>query len=279
LELKYTDQLVTPENLRWKVLIVGRPGIGKTSWASTAPDVGIAACETGHGKGTLSLAHSKDAQGNTKRIAYAEPATFIDFRAICNNTFEPFIKMRSIALDSLTYMTKSFIKDYVLATFPPKNQKEAMRRQAGVPSGFDYGDIADVTRTLLGQLINQNKHVIVTCLEKQEKDSEGNVTGLVPDLPGALQQGAPAMFDTVLYLKSRKYLRDTKDPKSVVDERYFVTVNDGFHLGKDRNSDKFKSFLAPEEVFNPDKGIGVFEVLFTKILAGHALASKAAVPA
>lgn len=243
--------------------------MGKTSWASTAPDIGIAACETGHGKGLLSVAHAN--------IDFAEPTTFVDFRAICNNTFEPFIKKQSVALDSLTYMTKSFIKDHVLSAFPGKNPREAMRRAAGIPSGFDFGEIADLTRTLVGQLLGQNKHVIVTCLEKQEKDSEGNVTGVVPDLPGALQQGCPAMFDTVLYLKSRKRLLDPKDPRSVVHERYFVTVNDGFHLAKDRNSSKFQSFLAPEEIFNPDKGLGTFPDLFAKILAGHAAAGKAAV--
>jgi hypothetical protein len=263
--------LTTPENLRWKVLIIGRPGVGKTSWASTAPDVGIAACETGHGKGLLSIAHND--------VDFVEPQSFVDFRSICNNTFEPFLKKQSIALDSLTYMTKSFIKDHVLTAFPGKNPREAMRRAAGIPSGFDFGEISDLTRSLLGQLIGQSKNVIVTCLEKQEKDSEGNVTGLVPDLPGALQQGAPAMVDSVLYLKSRKRLLDPKDPKSAILERYFVTVNDGFHLAKDRNSNKFASFLAPEEIFDPEKGLGTFPALFAKILAGHAAASTAAVSA
>lgn len=271
MQIQNTKNLVTADNLKWKVLVVGRPGLGKTTWASTAPDVGIAACETGHGSGLLSVAHSG--------VDFATPTSFVDFRSICNNTFEPFIKKQSVALDSLTYMTKSFIKDHVLTTFPGKNPREAMRRSAGIPSGFDFGEIADLTRTLVQQLISQPKHVIVTCLEKQEKDAEGNVTGLVPDLPGALQQGMPAMFDTVLYLKSRKRLLDSKDPKSVVLERYFVTVGDGFHMAKDRNSSKFKSFLSPEEVFNPETGQGTFKALFDKILAGHASASTVAVSA
>lgn len=250
--------------------MVGRPGTGKTSWLSTVPGIGIAACETGHGKGTLSIAHT--ATG----IDYAEPTSFTDFRSICLDTFEGFQKKPAVGLDSLTYMTKSFIKDHVLANFPAKNRSEAMRRSAGVPTGFDYGDMASVTTGLLNSLLAQHKHVIVTALEKNVKNSEGDIIGCGPDLPGSLADGAPAMFDSVLYLKVRKVLKDPRDPKSVKFERYFVTGNDNFHVGKDRNSDKFKSFLDYEEVFDPETGRGTFTALFKKILAGHDAARLAA---
>jgi hypothetical protein len=262
LEAYFTTELATPEKHRAKILIVGKTGVGKTRWAATAPDVGIAACETGVGNGSLTLAHIEG-------VLKADPQNFLDFRSICLDTFEPFRKKQSIALDSLTYMTKSFVKDHCLANYPPRNQKEAMRRQAGVPTGFDWADISDTTRTLLDKLLHQNKHIIVTALEKIEKDENGAPLFIGPDLPGQLFLGAPAMFDTVLYLKTRKILKDPRDPKSVYIQRYFVTGNDGLHVGKDRNSSGAKSFLDPEEIFDLETGQGTFPYLYAKILAGH----------
>lgn len=209
-------------------------------------------------------------------VNYVEPSNFVDFRSICLNTFDKFQPLESIGLDSLTAMTRTFIKDHVLANFPAKNSREALRRQAGVPVGFDYGDIAAVTQALLSQLINLPKNIVVTALEKATKNDDGVITSIGPDLPGQLSDGAPAMFDSVLYLKVRKVLRDPKDPRSVFFERYFVTGNDGFHIGKDRNSDKFKSFLSPEEVFDPERQLGTFPILFDKILAGHSAATASA---
>ena len=270
MEVSTTSNLVKPDTFKWKVLIIGDSGTGKTSWLSTAPLPGIAACETGHGSGMLSIAHSN--------IDYVEPRTFLDLRSVCLGTFEPFQKKATIGLDSLTAMTKTLVKDHVLSAFPTKNPKEAMRRQAGVPSGLDFSDMADLTRVLLTYLLRQDKHVVVTALAKYSKDENGVVIGVGPDLPGALGTGAVAAFDSVLYLKVRKVYRDIKDPKSVVYERYFVTANDNFHAGKDRNSDKFKSFLSAEEVFDPSRNLGTFSTLFEKILAGHKAAAASAVP-
>lgn len=270
MEAQNTSNLVKPETLKWKVLIIGDSGTGKTSWLSTAPDIGIAACETGHGSGLLSVAH--------RSIDFVEPKTFMDLRSVCLNTFEPFQKKAAVGLDSLTAMTKTLVKDHVLSAFPTKNPKEAMRRQAGVPSGLDFSDMADLTRVLLTYLLRQEKHVVVTALAKYAKDDSGAVIGVGPDLPGALGTGAVAAFDSVLYLKVRKIFKDPRDAKSVVYERYFVTANDGFHAGKDRNSDKFKSFLGAEEVFDPSRNLGTFPVLFAKILAGHSAAAASVVP-
>lgn len=266
MEVKNTKNLVEPSTLHWKVLIVGRPGVGKSTWLSGAPNLLVAACETGHGSGLLSVAHSG--------VDYVEPKTFADFRSLCLDTFVGGQGKQSVGLDSLTAMAKGFIKDHVLASFPPRNRSEAMRRQAGVMTGFDYSDVADVTKTLLNQLLSQNKNIVVTALEKTEKDENGVVTAVLPDLPGALATSAAAFFDTVMYLKVRRILKDPRDPRSAIMERYFITGGDGVHVAKDRNSVNSKSILSQEEVFDPITNRGTFSDLFGKIVAGHQAVHK-----
>lgn len=245
------------------------PGIGKSTWAATAPDVGIAACEPGEGSGTLSIVKAG--------VDFVEPKSFADFRSICYDTFAPFQKKRTIALDSLSYMVKSFIKEHVLTSFPAKNPREAMRRQAGIPSGFDFGEISEVTRNLLNALLGQKKHIVVTALAKYEKDDNGVITRIKPDLPGALGDAAAAMFDSCMYLKVRKLLKDPRDPKSAYMQRYLITQADSVHLAKDRNNSG-KPFLSQEEIFDKETGQGSFPDLLNKILAGHQAASASAVP-
>lgn len=265
LDVKNTKDIVRPENYNWKVLLVAPTGLGKTTWVSTAPDVGIAACETGEGSGTLSIVKAS--------VDFVEPKSFQDFRSICYDTFAPFQHKRTIALDSLSYMTKSFIKDHVLSSFPSKNPREASRRAAGVMSGFDYGDVAEVTRSLVNALLSQKKHIIVTALAKSEKDENGLVIGVKPDLPGALADGAAAMFDSVLYLKVRKLLKDPRDPRSAYMQRYFITQADSVHLAKDRNNSG-RPFLSQEEIFDKETGQGSFPDLLNKILSGHAASAN-----
>ena len=268
MDVRNTRDLVKSENYNWKVLLVADPGIGKSTWAATAPDVGVAACEPGEGSGTLSIVKAG--------VDFVEPKTFADFRSLCYDTFVPFQKKRTVALDSLSYMTRSFIKEHVLSSFPAKNPREAMRRQAGIPSGFDYSEISEVTRNLLNALLGQKKHVIVTTLSKYEKDDNGIITRVKPDLPGALSDAAAAMFDSVFYLKVRKLLRDPRDPKSSYMQRYFITQADSIHLAKDRNNSG-KPFLNAEEIFDKDSGQGSFPDLLNKILAGHSAAAQQAV--
>src|SRR5438552_2613676 len=125
METFFTTELARPEKHHWVVLVIGAPGTGKTTWAATAPDPAIAACETGVGSGLLTLAHKPE-------VMAVVPTTFLDLRSVCYDTFEPFRNKQTRVLDSLTAMVKSVIKDHVLASFPARNPKEAARRQAGV---------------------------------------------------------------------------------------------------------------------------------------------------
>lgn len=244
--------------MRWKVLVVGPPGAGKTTWISTAPDPGVAACETGFGGGLLSVAQSG--------LDFVEPRNKAEFEAVC--TGKIFADKQTIALDSLTAMTRTFIKDHALSF--PRTRGNSEKRAAGVPELDDYQIMAEVTRSLVAKLLEQDKHVIITCGVKAVKDADGAIKSLAPDLPGALADAAPGMFDAVLYLKGRKKLRNPADKKSEYTERYFITENDGYHTGaKCRSSLNGKCLLSSEEIFDLQTGQGTFTGLFGKIVEAY----------
>lgn len=123
LTIRHGKDSIDPSKFKMKVLLYGLPGIGKTSWVQTSDTpkgaLGIAACETGQGKGLLSIAQ-KDPE-------YVEPANIGELEAFCNGAV--FKDKAVVALDSLSYMVKSFIKDAALAI--PRKQGVSEKREIG----------------------------------------------------------------------------------------------------------------------------------------------------
>jgi len=243
------------------MLVYGLPGTGKTLFASTAPNVGIAACETGHGQGLLTIAD--------KGVEYVLPSSLAEFEQICSGKL--FQDKSSIALDSLSDMTRTFIKDAALAI--PRARGESDKRKRGVPELDDYGIMAEITRKLLRNLLAQDKHVIVTATEKYDKPDPENGQGeslIGPDLPGQMFLGSTAMFDVVLRLRTRPALRDPKDAKTRYTQRYFLTQPDGAgSVVKCRLNKAGNPLLDKEEIFDPAAGVGTFVYLLEKILKGY----------
>ena len=76
MQIKNSKELIQPDKLRLKILVYGNPGTGKSLFASTAPDPGFLACETGAGSGILTVAE--------KGIDYVEPTSFNDIDEFCS---------------------------------------------------------------------------------------------------------------------------------------------------------------------------------------------------
>ena len=271
---KRLTDLINPESFRLKLLIAALPGTGKTTFVGTAPNVAIAASETGHGKGLASIA------GHGGQ--YCEPENYKEFETFCSG--DAFKDADTLAVDSLSAMSKTFIKDYAL-TFPRKNG-QTLKRAAGVPEMDDYQVMAEITRRLLAKLIGLDKHIIVTCTLKlpQEANPEEGKEALpgMPDLPGQLALASAAMFDAVLILRTRPVLANPKDPKSRFSQRYFMTEGTDKWLAKCRHTANGKSILAAEEVFDvPIVGQqtqGSFSYILNKILEGYKHEASVAKP-
>jgi len=265
LEIKNTKNLILPDKFRMVALIYGLPGSGKTQWVGTAPNPGIAACETGEGNGLLTIA----GMGHD----YITPANYMEFEAFCNGNL--FKDKSSIVLDSLSDVNQTFIKDYALSI--PRTRGESPKRRLGIPELDDYGTMGEITRRTIRKLIDSypDKHIFVTAKEKYDKaDPEnGQAETLVgPELPGAMMLGSTAMFDFVFRIRTRQILRDPKDPKSRFVQRYIQTAADGQGtVAKCRGNQpdgKGHPLLDPIETINLETGEGTIPWLLEKVRAG-----------
>jgi hypothetical protein len=271
LQVKNTKQLT--EDFKWKVLVYSPAGFGKTAFLATANalgrGVGVAACEQGHGKGLLTVAHFG--------LDYVTPTTFQDYMEFVDG--KCFADKDTVALDNISSCVKTFVKDYALTM--PRKFGETIKRKAGVPEQDDYGTIGALTYRMLDKLLSLPKNILVVAHERLiEADPENGrkETVIGPDLPGMMFEAAPGMFDVTLRLRRRMLLRDPKDPKSKYLEYYFQVVSDATARTKSRlTSSSGQPLLAAEEpfdlaaVFKGDlKAQGSFPYLYEKIVKGYA---------
>lgn len=263
LQVRNSKTLIDPDNFKFKALVIGLTGVGKTQFLGTVPNIGVAACETGQGSGLLTIA----SQG----IDFIEPSSLADLDAVCKGMI--FKDKSAIGLDSLSDMYKTFIKQAALAI--PRKGAESEKRLQGIPELDDYGVMAEMVRRLLRNLLVQDKHILVTAGMKIDRpDPESGQTQMLvgPDLPGQMFLNSPAMFDIVLFLRSRPV--DLRDKKNPIYQRYFMTAGDGTYIAKCRSVIDGVSLLDKEEVFDLKTGQGTFPYLLAKIQTKYAESLK-----
>lgn len=254
--IKNSKDLIDPNKLHLKMLVIAQPGFGKTEFESTVPDIGLGVCEEGHGHGLATVAH--------KSLPYVELSNYSDFDAFCSGSV--FGDKGAVGLDSLSTMVRTFIKDYALTL--PRAKGQSQKRSMGIPELDDYGTMGEITRRLLAKLLHQDKHVIVTAtmrIDKPDPDTGQGEMLIGPDLPGQLFLGSTAMFDIVLFGRTRRLLKNPSDAKSAYNQRYWVTQGGGGIIAKCRYRG-----LKNEEIYDKDSGEGCFPDLLKKIQAAYA---------
>lgn len=257
LQLYNSRELIDPDKLRLKILIHGLHGTGKTSFMGSAPKLAVGVCETGHGRGIMSIASLGFSAVNLNN--------YNDFEEFCTGVVSK--DYDTIGLDSLSDASKTFIKDKALSI--PRAKGESAKRVLGVPELDDYGSMAEITRKNIRKLLNLDKHIIVTSGLRIDKPDPENGQGEMlqgPDLPGQMFLGSTAMFDLVLALRTRSVLRDPRDAKSRFIERYYLTDTVGGILAKNRLTvgEKALSFLPTEVIVNKETGHGMFPWLLNE---------------
>ena len=259
--------LISPEKFRAKILLFALPGFGKTEFLGTAcPGIGIAACETGQGNGLLTIA-DRDPD-----CVFPESVAELKLLPEVIAAGRLFADKGAVGLDSLSYMAHSFIKKEALRIKRTKGV-DSGKRAAGVPELDDYGTMGNLTRDILDPILRLDKHVLVTAtlkIKEPKEDEPGGILLIGPDLPGAMFTGSAAMFDVVMCGRSRTYLKDPKDAKSRVTDRYWLTYGDANYLVKCRCNSNGVPLLEKEEPYDPINGVGTFPTLLKKIVDRYA---------
>jgi hypothetical protein len=256
LQIKNTKNLLT-EDTRLCALIYCPPKFGKTKLAASLDDFTkkfrgkptlIIASEVAEGGGTMTL--------NDLNIDYVMPSNWNEMESLIASlaTNEYY---GGIVLDNVTDYVNRIVKPHAMS-FPSK-ERDSGTRLLGVPVRGDYQVMGESTRTQLNRLINLTnentqgkfrKDLIVTALQKEVTDDAGNLTAIVPELPGALAGAVTAMFQSVLSINikqtvvkqgdgstkriSTRQLLSTIDPMRRTDDRMgiFKTQN-GMSLTND----------------------------------------------
>lgn len=262
LVVKNSKDLINPKTLKLKILLVSQPGFGKTSFVAHAPKPLIGVCETGHGKGLLSIAQLG--------VDYCELESYDDFDSFCSGTIGK--ENESYGLDSLSDMVGTFIKDKALSLSRAKG--ESQKRALGVPELDDYGVMGELTRKLIRKILNIDKHIICTAGLRIDKPDPENGQGemlIGPNLAGQMFLGSTAMFDIVLVGRTRSVLQNPKDAKSRYTERYWLTEPQNGFLAKNRLSvgDEGISFLPSELVFSLKNNTGTFNDIFSRAVKAY----------
>lgn len=242
IEIQNTSGLRSPET-RICALISAIPKIGKTTLAGSLNEFTLAVRK----KPTLFIAVEAAEGGGTMSIAglgvdYVTPKNYAEMDALIGQLATD-TTYGGIVLDNGTDYISRIVKPYAL-TFPSK-ERDPGTRVHGVPVRGDYQTMAEQARKQLNGLVNLTnrntppefrKDLIVTSLERELKDDVGNLTGVVPDFPGALSGAAAALFQSVLSIRVRPRSIPGPDGKPVrISERVLQVKADGIRPCGDRS--------------------------------------------
>jgi hypothetical protein len=192
-------------------------------------------------------------------VPFVQPSTYQELDSLIANLSTD-VEFGAVILDNATDMVARLVKPHAL-TFPTRGAAP-QTRSIGVPCRDDYQTMGELTRRVFNQLINLTKlpnvncrkHLLVTVLEKEKQD-DGTVTAVCPDLPGAMADTASAMFEFYAGIKIKNVVEPNPDNPKTTRSRS-VRLIQTKPEGKKNFGDRYKVF--------PDEGPLDFVELFEK---------------
>jgi hypothetical protein len=202
-------------------------------------------CMSKYGKPGIFVAFEAAEGGGTttvqdQDIPFVQPKDLKEteavFRGLLTST-----DFSAVFVDNITDMVKNIVQPYALS-FPSREQIPT--RAAGVPERSDYQTMGERTRLLINMMIaltkttdpKFRKHLIVNCLQDERRNSRGDIEFVGPELPGALQESAPAMFEMLTRIKTgSKVVKNEATGQTTRQPTFtFITQQDGIHKAGDR---------------------------------------------
>lgn len=184
-KIEITKVVEIPQYL--KMLVYGGPGVGKTVFSSTAPNVLFCDAEAG----VLSIAN-KDID-MVKITNFSQTISIYEFLLADNHKYE------AVVLDSLTEIQLKSM-DVVLKYEYSKNPN----RDPDIPTLKDWGKSTEQIRKMVRAFRDLPMHVIFVCLSTDVKDELTGALYTKPALPGKLSDRVCGYVDIIGYLDIRK---------------------------------------------------------------------------
>lgn len=192
------------------ILIYGEAGTGKTVFASTAPRPILWLEAEG---GTASIGDKKgiDIARVTGLDSYREALTFLQSK--------DGKKYKTVVIDSFSETQAAVLKDimqHVKASDPSRDEFS--------PLFAEWGRLTGVMREIARAYRDLPMHVVITALQREDKDDLTGRMKVRPRLSPTLADELPAFMDAVLYLYTATAAKGETDAEGVTPDEEGLTV-------------------------------------------------------
>lgn len=167
------------------VLVYGEPGVGKTTFAATAP------------RPILWL----EAEGGTHSIADTEGIDIVrvdgleSYREVLRYLQANPEKYKTVVIDSITETQAAMLKEIMR-----KAVKEEAGRNEFMPQFAEWGQVTGVMREVARAFRDLPMHTVITALTREDKDELTGKTRVRPRMTPALSEELPAFMDAAIYM-------------------------------------------------------------------------------
>lgn len=174
-----------------KILVYGMPGVGKTVFTATAPSPLIIDVENG----AHSIKNHADLVDNAEALEFKSIFQVETLIKYLGDRAEPLDKFETIVVDSFSELQKRDLDEIVRA----EAAKDSSRNKY-LPIGPDYNVNTEHMRQIASALRDLDRHIIVTCHVKEEKDDSTGRLLVRPNLTPKLAGTLAGIFDVVGYM-------------------------------------------------------------------------------
>ena len=174
-----------------KILIYGMPGVGKTVFTATAPKPLIIDVENG----AHSIKNHADLVDEAEALEFKSIFQVETLIKYLGDRAEPLEKFETIVVDSFSELQKRDLDEIVKA----EATKDSSRNKY-LPIGPDYNVNTEHMRQIASALRDLDRHIIVTCHVKEEKDDATGRLLVRPNLTPKLAGTLAGIFDVVGYM-------------------------------------------------------------------------------
>lgn len=170
-----------------KVLIYSEPGVGKTTFAGTAPKPLIIDVERG-----ARVLQGKNDIDVLEYVSIEQVEKLIDYAVAGNAAFD---KYETFVFDSLSELQRRDIDAQLIKS----------SKTVGAPvykATWDhYGESTQRLRSLMSRFRDLNKNIIVTAQARADKEEATGIMQMRPDLTPKLSSTITGLFDVVGYYR------------------------------------------------------------------------------